>query len=286
MASKVVDAARSLYPLITDELSAQSGNTYNADKWTLAELDAWKNKDFPATLRARYDDANLHVSKDELALLMDWKLAKGKFRPTLPKLIKSNEKQTVEDVSKAGYAIFMDYAKDKTWDDVLLADYKAVVKASLKKLCELRGVGPATGSLLLSLLGQCTELAPPFFSDEAFMYFIRDSLRPGQPIKYNVKEYIEEYIPVLFHLRKADNVASMSTLEKGAYSLKMYHIYRIDKLGDVKLPFEADDAELEKFDRTLKYLEEATPTTTKKRTKTETDKDKPKKRAKKIKADE
>lgn len=242
--------ADALYPLITEELAAQSPKKYNSDEWSLLDLDKWRQSTLPGLLAERED---FHLSKDELVLLMDWKLAKGKFRPTLPKLIKSNDEDTVRSTTSAGLSMFMDFAVNKSWADVTLDEYQAATKAALKKLCELKGVGPATGSLILSLLAQRTQLAPPFFSDEAFMYVVRDSLRPGQPIKYNVKEYVEEFIPILFNYIAA-NGSSMVALEKCAWSLKMYHIYRIDKLADIKLPFEIEEDELAHLSEAAKFL--------------------------------
>lgn len=272
-------AASLLYPLITEELSAQSAKKYNNDSWTLAVLDEWRNVELPAKLKERQEKGNLHITKDELVLIMDWKLAKGKFRPALPKLIMSNDAENVKEVTKAGFDIFLQLdAKD--WTLLALEDYKKTIRASMKKLCELRGVGPATGSLLLSLLKGITTIAPPFFSDESFLYYIQEPLRPGTPIKYNVKEYVEDFIGVLFTIIQ-ETTASMDTLEKGACALKMYHMYRIDKLADVKLPFEVPDDMLEKFSDAAKYMpvpapkEKAKP---KKRAKAEIDD--PKKRAK------
>ncbi|GEQ71501.1 hypothetical protein JCM33374_g5185 [Metschnikowia sp. JCM 33374] len=233
-------AAKELYPLITKEFSDQSTKRFNNELWTLSELDAWKNSKLPQTLEKRESGKDgLHLTKDELVLLMDWKLAKGKFRPTLPKLIKSNSAESVAEFSRDGYAVFMDYLKSvdaKDWSEISLENYKSAVRASLKALCQLKGVGPATASLMLSLLSGVTKFAPPFFSDESYMYYIRDVLRPSQPIKYSVKEYVEELIPVLVNLSAEDKESYPDILEKGAWSLKTYSIFKIDRLADLKLP--------------------------------------------------
>lgn len=257
------NAAKELYPLITKEFSAQSPKKYNNETWTLSDLDAWKNTTLPKKLKERHESDNgLHLTKDELILLMDWKLAKGKFRPTLPKLIKSNTSDSVLEFSKDGYGIFMDYLKladAKDWSLISLVGYKTALRASLKALCQLKGVGPATASLMLSLLMEVTEFAPPFFSDESFMYFIRDPLRPLQPIKYTVKEYVEELVPVLVNLCIEDKQSSPNILEKGAWALKTYHIYRIDRLTDIKLPFELEENLLDSFGHTEDYLHDQKP---------------------------
>lgn len=257
----VIKAASELYPLITAELSAQSLKKYNNDEWTLSQLDDWRNVKLPNTLRKRHEKKDLHLTKEELVLLMDWKLAKGKFRPTLPKLIKSNEPQDVVSITKAGLTNFMDYVAlaGTEWANVSLQSYQAIVKDSLKVVCQLKGVGPATGSLILSLLSASTPLAPPFFSDEAFMYFIQEPLRPGSPIKYNVKEYVEEYVGTLFNILAGSKTGTMDLLEKGAWALKMYEIHHITKLADCKLPFAVDDDMLVQFPLTLQFQPKVKP---------------------------
>jgi hypothetical protein len=61
---------------------------------------------------------------------------------------------------------------------------------ALKSLINLKGIGPATASLLLSVAQPGTV---PFFSDEVFRWCMWDE--PGSPIgwqrkiKYNTKEY-------------------------------------------------------------------------------------------------
>ncbi|OBA19364.1 hypothetical protein METBIDRAFT_13656 [Metschnikowia bicuspidata var. bicuspidata NRRL YB-4993] len=252
------NAAAELYPLITKELSKQSTKKYNRDEWTLCELDTWKNTSFPRLLKERHDsEKSLYMTKDELVLLMDWKLAKGKFRPSLPKLIKSNSPESVLNFSREGYSIFMSYIEltgANDWTHISTEDYKITIRASLKALCQLKGVGPATASLMLSLLCEVTKFAPPFFSDESFMYFIRDPLRPLQPIKYTVREYVEEFVPVLAKMSAQDRLSSPAILEKGSWSLKMYHLYRIDRLTDLELPFEISDESAEAFKDISKYI--------------------------------
>lgn len=252
----VLKAGSDLYPLVTAELSEQSPKKYNDDRWTLGELDEWRNEQLPKLLKTRGKTNDYHITKEDLVLLMDWKLAKGKFRPTLPKLIKSNLDDDVVSVTKAGFTIFMEFVAqtDGKWDNIALRDYQAAVKASLKKLCELKGVGPATGSLLLSTLSKSTALAPPFFSDEAFIYFIQQPLRPDSPMKYNVKEYVDEFVGTLFNIVAASPPTTMDQVEKGGWALKMFDTYHITKLASCKLPFEAKDDLLAKFPDTQQYL--------------------------------
>lgn len=62
-------------------------------------------------------------------------------------------------------------------------------KAAVKTLTDLRGVGPATASLLLSV---ASPESVPFFSDELFRWTSWDdegSTGWNRTIKYNLKEY-------------------------------------------------------------------------------------------------
>ncbi|CUM62767.1 uncharacterized protein PRCAT00000324001 [Priceomyces carsonii] len=249
----VVEASESLYRVITEELSKQSTKKYNHDKFSLLDLDNWRSDVLPATLADRYKETNkVWLNKDELILLMDWKLAKGVYRPMLPKLIKSNDR--VEQITEEGYEIFLNFVKDTKSRDFWhneknKNDYITMIKASFKKLCELRGVGPATASLILSLCTHISkEFAPPFFSDESFIYYIIEPNRPDTKIKYNMKEYTQELLPLYFDIMNRHSNLSMNLLEKGGWAIKTYDTFRIDKLIDIKLPFEASNDVLLKFE--------------------------------------
>ena len=66
------------------------------------------------------------LNADELRLIMDWKLARGKFRPQLKKLIASNSSDFVESTTKQAFL--------KSWPE------------NLEILTRLKGVGPATAT--------------------------------------------------------------------------------------------------------------------------------------------
>ena len=73
----------------------------------------------------------------------------GTFRPTLKALVQQNEAKQVESTTRKGFA---EFSGDKSTD-------------ALKTLTTLRGIGPATASLLLSVYDPDNA---PFFSDELF----------------------------------------------------------------------------------------------------------------------
>lgn len=219
-------ASTELYPLIVQSLDLSS-RRYGAEEWSFARLDAWRGE-LNATVAARWaHDAATWITRDELILLMDWKLARGKFRPTLPKLVRQNNAADVEAVTKRAFAMLL---KDI---DAPRPQYLAGVKAATKQASELRGIGPATASLILSLAANILPRAPPFFSDEAFLYFVVEPTRPGSAIKYSLKEYTDEYVPAVL---AAAHSLPYVTVEQGAWSLKYYDLGKIDTMADVKVP--------------------------------------------------
>lgn len=243
-----------LYSQITKELSAQLLRKFNQNKWSLAELDEWRNSTVPQLLHSRFKENSVHLTKDELCLLMDWKLAKGKFRPALKKYIESNDEDTVKKVTETGLSFFLDKLdlEKKDWGLGDTTHYKWCADQAIKKLCLLKGVGPATATLLLSLLKDITALAPPFFSDEAFMYFIQDPLYPGKAIKYTAKEYLQ-YCEVLYRLYIDQKYLSLDAIEKGGWALKMLSLHKLDSLIDVKLTEDVPEDYLDSFPKTKQY---------------------------------
>jgi hypothetical protein len=117
-------------------------------------------------------------------------------------LVKSNSADTVKETTQLAFASL---------------NNDADVMRSLKTLTSLRGIGPATASLLLSVYQPDTV---PFFSDELFRWTHWDA--PGtsgwdRKIKYNVSEY-KEMLKSVEGLRKRLDVRAVDT-EKVAYVL-------------------------------------------------------------------
>ena len=84
-----------------------------------------------------------HLIKPELERIMEWKLKRGKFRPGLLKLVQSNSAEMVESCSSKAFATDS-------------------VDEAMSHLVELKGVGPATASAILS---GCNKQVP-FMADE------------------------------------------------------------------------------------------------------------------------
>lgn len=93
----------------------------------------------------------------------------GKFRPTLMKLVSSNDPAFVRDTVQEALKTYR-----KTSD----------VSSALDILIKLKGIGPATASLLLAVHDSDNVI---FFGDEAFYWLCCHG--KTSPIKYNMKEY-------------------------------------------------------------------------------------------------
>ncbi|CAN8101465.1 unnamed protein product [Discula destructiva] len=136
---------------------------------TLAELDRYRYTEAPALFALKKPSRPMQLQ--DIKTLVEWKLKHGKFRPTLMKLVSSNEASFANDTVKGAVDSYQ-----KTSD----------VPATVDALAKLKGIGPATASLLLAVHDPENAI---FFSDEAF-YWLCSGARRG-PIKYNQKEYRE-----------------------------------------------------------------------------------------------
>lgn len=86
------------------------------------------------------------------------------------------------------------------------------VSSTIDALTKLKGIGPATASLLLSVHDSDHVI---FFSDEAFFWLCRQGKKV--PIKYNAKEY-RELCQAADTLRERLGVSAMD-IEKVAFAL-------------------------------------------------------------------
>jgi hypothetical protein len=126
-------------------------------KSDLAELDVYRFETFPTLIADRQKDHDkvekdaplLLLSKDELVELVTWKVKHGTFRPKLKALVESNDEDTVHKI---------------IYD---LSTNTGTPSEKLKLLTQLKGIGPATASLVLSCIW---PMEIPFFSDELFRW--------------------------------------------------------------------------------------------------------------------
>jgi len=108
----------------------------------LQELDAWFWGSLGDAVRAR--DPNRLTAK-ELVRVVEWKLARGKFRPNLVKFARAHTEATAGEATREALKRFRsssngdDRNKNKNW----LAN-------CLEPLVALKGIGPATASAVLA----------------------------------------------------------------------------------------------------------------------------------------
>lgn len=106
------------------------------------------------------------LTVDRLARVMAWKLARGKFRPRLTQLVRENSEEAAADAGA----------------EAMAAADAGDVRAAVKALCVLRGVGPATASAVLAAYRPGVFA---FMADEALAAVC------SRPFKYSLPEYLQ-----------------------------------------------------------------------------------------------
>ncbi|ESW96461.1 hypothetical protein KL918_000414 [Ogataea parapolymorpha] len=198
-----------LYETCIEDLSRNGRKQVYSDNMSLKDLDIWRRETMPEILKTRFTKKHgIWLEKAELERLMEWKLSRGKFRPTLPKLIQSNDPVKVQEYTEQAFSVIIDYCDSSKDND---NEFTTAVRKSMELACQLRGVGPATSTLILSLAGPTLRKTLnnklrdiPFFSDEVF-----EILNPGYgKIKYSTKEYFELVLPklLLFKTRELQKI--------------------------------------------------------------------------------
>ncbi|KLJ10487.1 hypothetical protein EMPG_14133 [Blastomyces silverae] len=160
------------------------------------------------------------LEKDEIVNLMDWKLKHGSHRPALMGMIRSNPDSLVKSTTTTAFSQLQDALSNTGGEPFPSTPLETLTGP-------LRGVGPATASLFLSIAPchgpsdatySMSINAAPFFSDELFNWLCLDKyphdfpnsssggggggdggqISKGKPpatketkIKYNMKEYRE-----------------------------------------------------------------------------------------------
>ncbi|KAI1649980.1 DUF1479-domain-containing protein [Daldinia loculata] len=136
---------------------------------TLLELEQFRYRD--AVTAYGSEGSKSTMALNDVKTLVDWKLRHGKFRPTLMKLVSSNDDALVERIIREA-----------------VEEYRTSLDTSkaVRTITNLKGIGPATASLLLSVHDSHGVI---FFSDEVFYWLCCNGQK--SPIKYNAKEYQE-----------------------------------------------------------------------------------------------
>ncbi|KAJ5691407.1 hypothetical protein N7488_012142 [Penicillium malachiteum] len=121
------------------------------------ELDRWRYEDLSKKITSRKTKKENVLSKEEAVSAMEWKITHGHSRPMLMGLIRSNAESLVSSCVSSALS-------------ALPKDSEEFPQASLDALQPLRGVGPATASLILSIMTGCDTRQIPFYSDDAFLW--------------------------------------------------------------------------------------------------------------------
>lgn len=188
----------------------------------------------PQAVSDRRRDGKPALEQSEVVALVDWKLSHGTFRPKLKQLVQSNPPDLVRTTTSSAFAKYDGKAES--------------AKSCLTDLCVLKGIGPATASLLLNV---AFPDSAPFFSDELFRWtFWEQGKGKGwdRPIKYTPKEYLQLFEKVQ-QLRQQHDWSAV-TMEKAAYVLgrQALHKNAHDSKEEVEEPNESarDDAKSKK----------------------------------------
>ena len=154
--------------------------------------------------------AHQHESMQTLAAHMSTQPRKhGTYRPNLAKLVGSNSVKDVRETTSNAFEVYE-------------ADKEAYDKA-ITILSKLKGIGPATSSLLLS----CYDpVKIPFFSDELYRYLHWEEAKSkgwDRKINYTMKEYKSLFgkVTELRERLEEDSGKQIPTIdiEKAAYVL-------------------------------------------------------------------
>lgn len=195
------------YPAVLQAVSDAKG--VKPGQQSLAELDAFRYGEAPA----RFGLAGAEpLGLADVQTLVAWKLRHGKFRPTLMKLVSSNDDTAVREVVQEAWEIYgSEHSKQ--------SEPSEDIKKALKVLCRLRGIGPATASLLLAVHDPQRVL---FFADAAYAWLCGGPAWT-MPQKYNEREYEDlsrRAAELLRRLQGGDEASLQAAdIEKVAYVL-------------------------------------------------------------------
>ncbi|KAM0803730.1 hypothetical protein BDR22DRAFT_839743 [Usnea florida] len=166
-------------------------------------------RELPGTLDQRKKAGEAFLERTEVMALVEWKLKHGTYRPNLAKLVASNSATDVRATTKSAFEVYEAHKED--------------YDKSITALSKLKGIGPATASLLLS---SYDPMAIPFFSDEIYRYVLWEEAKLkgwDRKINYTIKEYralFERVAALRKRLEEASGeIVSAVHIEKAAYVL-------------------------------------------------------------------
>ncbi|XP_029179388.2 uncharacterized protein LOC114946908 isoform X1 [Acropora millepora] len=157
-----IESWKRTYELYKEILERKADKQKKDKAKKLLELDHWFQHELPQEVSRRSERL---LTQEELIKLMDWKLTRGKFRPRLTQLVKTNSDETVKEVTSRAFKCLPD------------------VKSAINELTKLKAVGPATASAIL-----CAGSPNiPFMADESIQAIPRFG---NVKIDYTLKFYL------------------------------------------------------------------------------------------------
>ncbi len=182
--------------------------TNSAKPDVLIELDEWYYKTFPKDIKEQN-----HINLDQFIMMVQWKLNRGVYRPSLLKYAQAQDASAVQEASARVYsrmcaritAMSESEAKAKVdWD---------TIKEAINVFTKLKGVGVATASVLLSAM--CPNV--PFMSDE----LLRIVLHQPAKFKYSMPEYKLCYEQATAKAQLLGNSWTASKVERVMFALSI-----------------------------------------------------------------
>ena len=180
--------------------------------------DAWRYHELPKLLRDQYtaNKKGIPLNLAQLEELVQWKITHGHNRPFLPAMIRKNDAEPVKSVTAKAAKSLGIAAQPLNPKETNGTSFWLVVRDAVETLGQLKGVGPATASLIASVYAPAEV---PFFADELFEWLLRAG--DQQPkLKYDKKEYFDLFNAVQnLRNRLGRGNASCEQLEKAAFVL-------------------------------------------------------------------
>ncbi|CAI7616893.1 unnamed protein product [Penicillium pancosmium] len=151
------------------------------------DLDRWRYEGLPGLVWQRKQQGDVEgaaenearFTSEELCRIMEWKTKHGRPRPALMGMIRSNQEKLVFKCTSTALKS-LPTVKDKNKGKTTTISEEVFPKQSMDDLSPLRGVGPATASLILSIAttnakdeetGEESErVQVPFFSDDTYLW--------------------------------------------------------------------------------------------------------------------
>merc|ERR1719259_1477876 len=153
-----------VYSLYEEALKCKASQK-NKKEADYVKLDRWFQVELPKKIKSRGKDA--HLVHEELVQCMKWKMSRGKFIPRIKDLVQMNTPRLCITETKKSFRALL--KKDD-------------LTAAIQAMCNLKGVGPAMASVMLTAAdpNQCG-----FMADECLM-----AIPEIDSIDYTTKELL------------------------------------------------------------------------------------------------